>query len=1269
MWLAHELDPSKRAGILAEYVEIHGPVDPPLLTQAWREVCAETDAWRVRFVGGEGEPAQTIAETALSSPSLIDVSTRISPEAAAEEWMRTDLAQPTDLANGPVATFAILKVADDRYFWYQRFHHIMIDYYGVVLCTRRLAEVYTALATGMPYERRRLGRLRPFLDEQAAYGRSADFDLDREYWLRQLANRPEPSTLGGSGSETADVNLIRSTFVPDPVLAAMRDVAQRAGTTWPRLVMAATAAYLHRTTGERDVVLGLPVACRTTSSARRTPSLAANVVPLRLQVCPDMSSLELIEQVSRVVEETLPHQRYRYEDLRRDLGVLGGGRRFLGPTVNVMSFEDDLRFAGHPTTRHNLANGPVEDLSIFAFKRSDGRGVQFDFTANPQGYRSEDLAAHQRGFVRLLRAALVEPRQPIATLELLTEPERQRVLVEWNSTTRIVPQATLPALFEDQVARTPEATALVFEGARMSYADLNARANGLAHRLVRAGIGPDHVVALASGRSVELVVGLLGIMKAGAAYLPIDTEYPAARIAFMLTDAQPSCLLATDAIAQRLDAVTDSGGVPVVVLDQIEATDISGRSHHRNPTDADRLRPLCLGSPAYVIYTSGSTGTPKGVVVSHAGLSSLAATQIDRLAIGPGSRVLQFASPGFDAAVAEIVTALLSGAALVIAPPDRLMPGEPLTALVRAAGVTHTTIPPTVLAGMSVADLPRTVTLVVAGERCPRELVARWSPGRRMINAYGPTEVTVCATMSEPLSPAEQDPPIGRPIANTQAYVLDSALSPVAPGVVGQLYVAGRGVAQGYLGQPALTAQRFVPNPYGLPGSRMYRTGDLTRWRHDGTLEFVGRVDDQVKLRGFRVEPREVEAALVRNETVAQAVVVVREDRPGDRRLVAYVVPVPGHDADDVALRRFAGRWLPEYMIPSAVVVLERLPLTPNGKLDRRALPRPSTGSRGGRAPRTALEHTLCRLFAEVLGVSDVGLDDNFFDLGGHSLLAVQLVSRLRQTLPAELSAHSVLQAPTVADLVERFAGTDPPDQREVLLPIWTSGSRPPLFCLHPAVGLAWCYSGLRAQLGPDQPIYGVQARRTEVLPETVHQMANAYLDQIRRVQPTGPYHLLGWSFGGHVAHTLATILQHQGEHVGLLAVLDAYPHDQRLPDNRSSGSKMLSGMLEGLVDLDDETRAALTRTARNNMRLAANHVPDRYDGDLLFFTAAHGRTRNFPSAQAWRPYVTGRIDNHEIHCGHFEMTDRDPLTAIGAVLADRLAALGAAPNAVGSGR
>ncbi|AIG79224.1 Hypothetical protein AJAP_32050 [Amycolatopsis japonica] len=572
----------------------------------------------------------------------------------------------------------------------------------------------------------------------------------------------------------------------------------------------------------------------------------------------------------------------------------------------------------------------------------------------------------------------------------------------------VLSAATTPALFEATAAVLPDRPAVAMDSTTLTYAELNGEANRLARRLVAHGVGPERLVALAMPRSIEFVIAILAVHKAGAAYVPVDPDYPEERKRQMLDDAAAHCLLCLPG--------QDVAGAPVILSVAREP----GREEP-NLGDEDRIGPLRPGHPAYVIYTSGSTGRPKGVLVTHRGIPNLADDYVRRQELGPGSRLLAFASPSFDAAVAEFWPIWQAGGCLVLASAPDLVPGEPLSRLVRDQRITHVTLPPSALAPLEEAGgLPAGLTLLVAGEACPAPVAKRWAVDRVMINAYGPTETTVAVTASEPLT-GEETPPIGRPITGVRTYVLDDRLRPVEDGDVGELYAVGPGLARGYLRRAAATAERFLPDPFGGPGGRMYRTGDRVRTRPDGQYVFVGRVDDQLKVRGHRIEPGEVEAALLAVDGVAQAVVTEHENR-----LVAYVVGAGGERVPTEKLLTPLREQLPGYLVPDVVVGLPSLPVSPNGKIDRVALPTPEeehAGRAAGRAPLTPTEIILAELFAEVLGVSTVGVEDSFFEIGGHSLLATRLVSRVRERLKIRLRVQAFFDAPTVARLAKVLDG------------------------------------------------------------------------------------------------------------------------------------------------------------------------------------------------------------------------------------------------------
>src|SRR5262245_49641699 len=1012
IWFAQTIDPSNPAYNLAEYLEIAGVVDATLFETALRQVVDETEALRVSFVKGADGPAQIIGPPPDWSLARVDVSDTPDPQAAAEQWMWSDLARPVDLIGGPLFTYALFKAAPDRFFWYSRYHHIVMDGFGFALLARRVAHVYSALVGGLNADVCGFGSLAHLLEDDAEYRASKRFGQDREFWADYLADLPEPASLGDRTREASSGFIRYTGRLPPSSISHLHSVAHRAGVTLPQFVAAAAAIFMHRLTGAQDVVLGIPLTARMTPEARRTPAMMSNVLPMRLAVHPSMTVAELAGETTRRMRQIIRHQRYNVANLRRDIGR-GADRRALGPTVNFMPFDYDLHFAGHPITAHNLSNGPVDDLSIALYDRLHSRDVRIDFDGNPASYSREKLVDLQRRFLSLL-AAIADPDQPIGRIDILDPAERHTILREWNATARAVPAATLPELFAAQVAKTPHATAAVFEGSTLSYSELDARANRVAHHLRSLGVGPEVVVGLCVERSLEMLVGLIGILKAGGAYLPLDPGYPRERLGFMLSDACAPVLVTQPHLRARLPA----HGGRVVCLD----ADADAIDQHPASAPASGVEPR---NAVYVTYTSGSTGTPKGVVVTHQNVVRLV-KRPDYVELTSDDVFLHLAPLSFDASTFEIWGALLNGAKLAVYP-DGALDLVKLRRIIDETGVSILWLTAALFHQVVDEHLPAIAgvrQLLAGGDVLSashvRKVIEAQSGGR-LINGYGPTEGTTfsaCFPVSG-RTDFNESVPIGRPISNTQVYVLDGSLEPVAAGVCGELYIAGAGLARGYLGRAGLTAERFVADPHGPAGSRMYRTGDLARWRSDGVLECLGRADAQVKVRGFRIEPGEIEAALVGHGDVAQAAVIAREDGGSGKRLVAYVVAAGERAPEAEDLRAHLGRLLPEHMVPSGYVVLDRLPLTPNGKLDRRALPAPEvTGLVGGRLPRTPREEVLCALFAEVLGVAGVGIDDNFFALVGDSIMSIQLVSRARQA-GLLITPRAVFQHQTVAGLAE----------------------------------------------------------------------------------------------------------------------------------------------------------------------------------------------------------------------------------------------------------
>ncbi|MFH9725725.1 amino acid adenylation domain-containing protein [Streptomyces sp. NPDC017254] len=1019
IWLAQQIEPDSSAYNIVFALHLRGAVDLARLTASVRRAVEEAECLHVTVAPGADGPRQT-SRTAPVVVTVVDLRAAEDPEEAAAAWMAADRERPVDLTHDTLFAHALLRLADDQVLWAQRYHHIVADGMAVALITRRAGAYYTA-AEEVPALRD--GSLADLVAADRAYRTSERHAADRAWWLERLAGRTEPVRLVDRAATSMTRRLRRTTELPPETVERLDTAAATTGVRTSRLLLAAVAAYLHRVSGEQDLVLGLPVAARDDEVSARVPGMVSNIVPLRLDVRPGTTGAALVDQVRASVADAVAHGRYRAEDLARELGLVDGVPELVGPTVNVLPRSADLDFGGHATELRPVWLGPVSDLAFSFAEGAGGRGYAVHLDADADACDEAALAGHERRFLALLDAFADDLDRPVGRIELTTDSERVLLLEEFGTSPRQSPELSWPAAFEAQVGRTPDSVALVCEDRELTYAELDEAADRLARLLRTRGVGAEDVVGVALPRSPELVVALLAVMKAGAAYLPLDADHPQDRIAYMLSDAGARTVVTDRELAGELPELE---GVGHLLLDDpatVEALD--------GPAGLDPAPPVALDQAAYVIYTSGSTGRPKGVVVSHDGVGSLVATATDRIGITAGSRVVQFASVGFDVTVWDLIMSLCVGGRIIVVPAERRVAGPALTEYIARHRATHMILPPSLVSALpQECELPEGAVLIVGTEAVPSELIARWGGRLRVVVAYGLTEATVNSTLwlADPDRPGPA--PIGEPDPNTRAYVLDAALRPVPVGTEGELYVSGRGLARGYLGRHALTSERFVADPYGEPGTRMYRTGDRVRWGADGNLEFLGRADGQIKIRGHRVEPGEVESAFMACEGIAQAAVLAREDHRGVKRLVAYLVPEAesadaGADTEAAvtAARARVTDALPDHMVPSAVVVLDGpLPLTPNGKLDAKALPEPRwTSLTGTDTPSTPAETALAALFADVLGLPAVGVHDSFFELGGDSIVAIQLVNRAREAGLA-LTPRDVFRGRTVSALA-RTAG------------------------------------------------------------------------------------------------------------------------------------------------------------------------------------------------------------------------------------------------------
>ncbi|MFE9421943.1 amino acid adenylation domain-containing protein, partial [Kitasatospora sp. NPDC006697] len=1029
LWFLAQLDGPSATYNIPIALRLSGRLDAGALQAALLDVIGRHQVLRTVFPTEGGEPYQRVLKAAELDWELEPV--RSGPGAtdgliAAAAGHRFDLA-----VDVPVRAWLFEETVEEHVLLVV-VHHIAGDGWSMGPLARDLSTAYEARAEGRAPEWAPL----PVqygdyaLWQRELLGDAADpgsvLAQQVGYWREALAGAPAELALPFDKARplvASHLGHSATAEVPAELHARLARIAQRRGVTLFMVLQGALAVLLSRLGAGTDIPIGSAVAGRTDQALENLVGFFVNTLVIRTDLSGDPRFTDLLGRVREAGLGAFAHQDVPFERLVEELAPSRSLAR--NPLFQVaLTLQNNagtsVELPGLRIGRLPLGGAAAKfDLDVTVVEESaagEPAGLRVSVNAAADLFEEPAAAVFAERLVRVLAAVAADPTVRVGAVDVLDAAERRQVLGEWHGPLVELPATTVPAVFAARAAADPSAVAVVADGVELSYGELDARSNRLARLLVEHGVGPETRVAVVLERSAELITALLAVLKAGGAYVPVDTAHPADRIEYLFADAAPMAVVCAAGTRSALPA---GSTLPVLALDEpATAERLAGLS--AEPFAHPELRPA---HPAYVIHTSGSTGRPKGVLVPHG--SFLNTVQgLTRFGAGPGSRVAQFASVGFDNFGLEWSLALLNGGALVVVPAERRL-GTELAAFLTGQRISHASLPPAVLAALPPGSLPAELVLEVGGEACPPEVARQWSEGRVLFNTYGPTETAVDATYWR-AEPEAAEPAIGRPIANTRAYVLDEALRPVAPGVAGELYLAGAGLARGYLGRSALTAERFPACPYGTPGERMYRTGDLVRWNADGQLVFAGRADEQLKIRGFRIEPGEIEAVLTAHEQVARAAVTAREDEPGDKRLVAYVVPAEGAPADALPaeLRAFAAERLPGYLVPAAVVLLAGLPLTVNGKLDKRALPVPDYGAAAstGRGPSTLQEELLCQVFAAVLGLRSVGVDDDFFDLGGHSLLATRLVNRIRTVLGAELPLKALFEAPTVAGVAAALA-------------------------------------------------------------------------------------------------------------------------------------------------------------------------------------------------------------------------------------------------------
>ncbi|WP_433628785.1 amino acid adenylation domain-containing protein [Nocardia sp. CA-120079] len=1007
IWFAQHLAESSPISV-AQYVEIAGELDVELLAEACRTAGREFGSGHMRLIEVDAEPCQFVDREHGAQVSVMDLRRHSDPVATAHRIMAQDYSAPLDLLHDDLMTSIVFQVGADHYLWYQRAHHIALDGFAAVTMLHRITELYNAwvkFEEAAPCAAQDLGAV---VEQDLAYRGSERLDNDRRYWLEHLAGAPPVVSLAGRvGKPTIHPALV-SAELPDATAQLLESVAVEHGPSATPTIVAAFAAYLARMTGSDEVLLSLPVSGRHSAVLRRSGGMVANVVPLRVRVA-GRTVGELVAAVLGELTSALRRQRYRQEDIFRDMGIARDEAASFGPAVNLMMIENEVVLGDTTGRLHVLTSGPTADLFVNIYSGAGKNSTHIDFQGNPNSYSPEELAGHHRRFLMFLHEFLAGGAQcPVSRLPLLEVQERSALLPVRGPSG--VETRLLPELLSESAHRNRSACAIASAGQTMTYGELDTRSSQLARHLIALGCGPDTAVAIMLRRSVESVVATWAVAKCGAAFVQLAPEYPSKRIAHMVADSGAAVAITVDALRGRLPQE-----IHHVVLDDPVTwweSDTAGGPI----SDDDRIRPLRPSHVAYMTYTSGSTGTPKGVQVTHTGLANLVADRAATYGIDTTSRVSYALSPSFDASLEQFLTCFSTGSTLVIVPPE-VTGGEPLTQLLADEHVTHLTLTPAMLATVDPGATTDLRVVVVGGDVCPPHVIERWT-ALSMYNEYGPTETTVTA-VGAMLRPGRAHT-VGGPIRGFSAMVLDRTLQPVPKGSAGELYLAGPGLARGYRHLSGETAARFVADPYGDVGERMYRTGDIARWTgEDGemTLEMLGRSDFQVKIRGYRIEPGEIDAALATHEDVDLCVTVPVQNNAGTTVLASYVVPVSGRRIDPPELQRFARASLPPHLVPAVILALDSLPVNAFGKVDRRALPKPEFGTAPvGRAPATGRENTIARLFAEVLGVPRVGADDSFFALGGDSILSIRLVARAKAE-GLSFSTQDVFVHKTVAGL------------------------------------------------------------------------------------------------------------------------------------------------------------------------------------------------------------------------------------------------------------
>jgi len=1294
LWFLEQLEPGTALYNIPSAYHVTGPLNLLALEQGLNEIVRRHEALRTTFATTKGRPVQAIAPTLALALNVVELDKLSKPdrESNVRRLVAEEAQRPFDLTHGPLVRATVLRLGQEENALLLTMHHIVSDGWSMSIFFRELAALYEAYSAGRPSL---LPELSIQYTDYAVWQRNRlQGDVLRNhiaYWKNQLngictlqlpVDRPRPVVQSYRGAT-------QSLLLPSALASQLHALSRREGATLFMTLLAAFQALLGRYCGQDDIALGTPIAGRTRSDTEGMIGLFVNTLVIRTDLSGNPNFRELLARVRTIALAAYEHQELPFEKLVEELHP----QRDLShsPLFQVTFAHQNQPW--HPLEFTGLAMNPVPiktdtakfDVSLETWEEPEGlrailnyRNALFDETTATR------ILSH---FQTILEGIVANPNRQISELPIMAAAERRQLLVDWNgNTNEFSEDKCIHQLIEEQVAKTPDELAVVCEDEQLTYRELNQRANQLAHYLRKLGVGPDDVVGLCLDHCANLLVGLLGILKAGGAYLPLDPDHPKARLEFTLEDSQASVLLTQERLQDQLPNYTGKK----LILDS-EWPEIAAESRE------DPHRQVNARNLAYVIFTSGSTGKPKGVMIEHRSLTNYLNFCVTTYPIQAGRGSLVHSSIAFDATITGLFAPLFVGRAVYL-----LRKANALDAvankLCQLRDFSLVKITPAHLAALSQQISPQdakdlTRCFVIGGENLLADQIAFWqnnAPNTLLFNEYGPTENVVgCIVYEASKWRGSGSVPIGRAIPNTSAYVLDQYMQPVPIGVQGELYLGGKGVARGYLNRAELTLEKFMANPFSRnPRARLYRTGDLTRYLPDGTIEFIGRGDHQVKIRGYRIELGEIASTLCQHPAIREAVVLAVGESSEDRRLVGYFVSDQQPSPTSAQLKYFLKEQLPEYMVPSAFVCMDRLPLTPNGKVDRTSLPSHEQANGGLAkdfvAPRDALEHQLTKIWENLLQVKPIGIRDNFFELGGHSLLAIKLFAEIEKVTTRKIPLAVLFQAPTLEQLATIVQLEVNTAACSSLVPIQANGSKPPCFLVPGGAGAALYFADLARHMDSDQPLYALQSSGingdTEPLTQ-IKSIAAHFINEIRRVQSCGPYLLVGVCLGGAVVFEMAQQLAAGGQKVALLilvetirpsanhlgylagritqrfkhSLLDRFAyHGQNLKDlawreraayiwRKTSGAtqRVIARFAaeKSMVAVDSPLPAHWVEVGKANTLAVHNYRPKRYPGRItLFLTESSNLGHIRTGVLAWRKLAAGGVDVHTIPGDHTNM-------------------------------